>query len=353
MKPLITALIDTYNHERYIEQALVSVVEQSLSPSDLEIIVVDDGSTDKSPSIIQKFVPRVKHLRKKNGGQASAFNVGFSEAHGEFIALLDGDDWWAKGKLPIVLQALQENPQIAAVSHAYYQYYERTGEMKPYGPSEPVMFTLATPEAARLAFQNWSFLQPSALTVRRTLLERITPIPEVLIFSADSPIATASMALGARVLPQPLSYYRFHASNLYISESDCEKTDAAKSRRRYEMDDTMCRVLWPMLLRLGVREECVSALLDPFWLGVNRYSLSTFGGSRLKTLRTEMRYFRSSYKNPTWAYHLFKYLAVAPATLLLPPRQFYKFRDWYGKKNLGRIRNWICRTGNVEDQGVK
>ena len=96
MKPLITALIDTFNHERYIEKALVSVLEQGLSPAELEIVVVDDGSTDNTPSIIQKFVPRVKHVWKKNGGQASAFNAGFAEAHGEIVAILDGDDWWAE-----------------------------------------------------------------------------------------------------------------------------------------------------------------------------------------------------------------------------------------------------------------
>jgi len=103
MKPLVTALIDTYDHERYIEQALVSVIEQGLSPAELEIVVVDDGSTDKTPSIIQKFAPRVKNVRKNNGGQASAFNTGFAQAHGELVAFLDGDDWWAAKKLAKVI----------------------------------------------------------------------------------------------------------------------------------------------------------------------------------------------------------------------------------------------------------
>src|SRR6516164_2497175 len=52
-------------------------MEQGLSPTELEVVVVDDGSTDKTPEIIQKFAPRVKHIRKANGGQASAFNAGF------------------------------------------------------------------------------------------------------------------------------------------------------------------------------------------------------------------------------------------------------------------------------------
>src|ERR1700730_5903802 len=230
MKPLITALVDTYNHERYIEQALVSVVEQGLSTAELEILVVDDGSTDNTSSIIQKFVPRVKHLRKKNGGQASAFNAGFSEARGQSVALLDGDDWWARGKLSAVLEALEREPEVSAVSHAYYQYYEKSDELKIYGPSERTLLTLSTPETARLARRDWGFLQTSALTVRRALLERIMPIPEVLVFNADSPIATSSMAMGARVLPQALSYYRFHGQNLYA----IDPRDNAKLHRKYE-----------------------------------------------------------------------------------------------------------------------
>ncbi|MCU1242652.1 MAG: glucosyl transferase [Candidatus Acidoferrum typicum] len=337
MKPLITALLDTYNHERYIEQALVSVVEQGLSPSELEIVVVDDGSTDSTPSIVQKFVPRVKHLRKKNGGQASAFNAGFSEAGGQSVALLDGDDWWAKGKLSTVLQALEQEPEVAAISHAYYRYHEKSGELNIYGPSERTLLGLSTPDKARLARRDWGFLQPSALTVRRTLLERIMPIPEVLVFNADSPIATASMAMGARVLPQALSYYRFHGQNLY----EIDHKDSAKLLRRYEMDDMMYSVLWPMLLRLGISEECVSILLDQNWIWSNRTSLHTFGGSRLKTLRTEMRCFRSTCENPTFAYRLFKYIIMVPATLLLPPRQFYDLRNWYTRQNLARLRGWL------------
>src|SRR5260370_1092757 len=119
MRPLITALVDTYNHEKYIEQALASVVEQGLSPAELEIVVVDDGSTDGTASIVEKFAPRVKHVRKKNGGQASAFNAGFAESRGEIVAILDGDDWWAKGKLAAVAEALEKNPEGAGGRDGY------------------------------------------------------------------------------------------------------------------------------------------------------------------------------------------------------------------------------------------
>jgi glycosyltransferase involved in cell wall biosynthesis len=93
MKPILSVLIDTYNHERYIEQAVVSAIEQDFAASEYEIIVVDDGSTDRTPEIVRKFAPRVRLLRKRNGGQASAFNAAFPELRGDVIAFLDGDDW--------------------------------------------------------------------------------------------------------------------------------------------------------------------------------------------------------------------------------------------------------------------
>jgi glycosyltransferase involved in cell wall biosynthesis len=339
MKPLVTALIDTFNHEKYIEQALVSVVEQGLSPSELEIVVVDDGSTDKTPEIIQKFVPRVKHVQKKNGGQASAFNAGFAEAHGPIIAPLDGDDWWAEGKLVAVLEAFQQNPQVSAVSHAYYKFYESTKDFKAVGPPAPTLLNLATPEAARLASRDWAFLATGALTVRRQLMEQIIPIPEKLVFLADAPINVASLAGGVLVLPQVLSYYRCHSDNLFA----VEPADVAKMRRRYDMVDVTFGVLRPMLLRLGVPEECVSAFVDPAWIYDNRFCLRNFGGSRLKTFRTEMRYLHSQDKNATIGYRIFSYFVLGGASLLLPPRRFYELRDWYGQRNLGRFHRWIVR----------
>ena len=97
--PRISVLIDTYNHERYIEQAIVSVLEQDFPREEMEIVVVDDGSTDSTPSIIEKFLPSVRYIRKKNGGQASAFNAACRSCSGSIVAFLDGDDWWAKEKL--------------------------------------------------------------------------------------------------------------------------------------------------------------------------------------------------------------------------------------------------------------
>src|SRR5262249_50749837 len=113
----VSVLIDTYNQEKYIEQAITSVLEQDFSASDREILVVDDGSTDRTPEIVRKFEPQVRLLRKQNGGQASAFNLGIPQCRGEIVAFLDGDDWWATNKLTHVSETLASDSSLGIVGH--------------------------------------------------------------------------------------------------------------------------------------------------------------------------------------------------------------------------------------------
>ena len=116
-KPFVSVLIDTYNHERFIEKAIVSVLEQDYPAAEREVLVVDDGSNDRTPEIIRKFEPHVRVLWKENGGQASAFNAGIPECKGEIVAFLDGDDWWAGNKLTSVVQAMAASSSVGIVGH--------------------------------------------------------------------------------------------------------------------------------------------------------------------------------------------------------------------------------------------
>jgi len=333
--PLVTALIDTYNHERYIEQTMVSVLEQGLSSAELEIVVVDDGSTDKTPEIIRKFAPRVKHVRKANGGQASAFNAGFVEAHGEIVATLDGDDWWAKGKLNAVVSALEANSNVAAVSHGYYEFNEGTDEVKICVPPGEKFINVETPEAMHEALIRWRYLLMGALTLRRTVLEWIMPLPEEMLFMADTALQCAAMLMGTLVLEKPLFYYRHHAQNLWAVDG----RDPAKLRRRSDMTELVYSRVYRRLMELGVSREKVVAMLYPDWIAAKRFSLGPFGGSRLKALKTEMDAFHLERTHPSVGYRFFKYAIVGGATLLLSPRRFYQMRGLYGRLELGRLRD--------------
>jgi glycosyltransferase involved in cell wall biosynthesis len=339
MKPLITALIDTYNHEKYIEQTLESVIEQGLSPSELEIIVVDDGSTDGTAGLIRKFGSRVKHIRKKNGGQASAFNAGFAESRGETIALLDGDDWWERGKLVAVAEALERNPDVAAVGHGYFEHHEQTGHSKVVVSPAKKVLGIETAERAQAALTVWPFLLMGALTVRRKVMESINPIPEEMTFMADTAIQVAAMVMGTVILEQPLFYYRYHAQNLYAVDPN----NAEKMRRRCEMTEIAHSRVYQMMIDLGIPKESLSMLLEGSWMDAKRKRLSMFGGKRIETFETEMQCLRLASAKAGVAYRLFKYFVVAPATLLLSPQRFYGLRNWYADRDLGRYREKVVR----------
>jgi glycosyltransferase involved in cell wall biosynthesis len=343
-KPILSVLIDTYNHERYIEQAVVSAIEQDFPRSEYEIVVMDDGSTDRTPEIVGKFGPRVRLLSKKNGGQASAFNAALPELRGELVAFLDGDDWWVPGKLATVTTALEQNPGIAGVGHGYYEFNETTGESKLRKAPQPLFVGLSTPEAARKCWLDLTYVHMAAFTVRRSVLDECIPIPETLIFDSDAPIAMAAIAHGALLLDQPLFYYRVHSNNLV---GGVDQDDGIRLRRKYEMGDEMFEVLYPLLLRMGVPRDSVSALLDEQWVHLTRHMLSVYGGSRVKAFQTEMRHFRYTCKDPGLAYRLFKYAVVGAATFAIGPRTFYRLRDWYGRQNLGRLREYFATSGET------
>jgi glycosyltransferase involved in cell wall biosynthesis len=343
-RPLLSVLIDTHNHERYIEQAIVSAVEQDFPASDYEIVVVDDGSTDRTPEIVQKFAPRVRLLRKENGGQASAFNAAFPELCGEIIAFLDGDDWFAAGKLRAVMAALEQHPEAAAVGHGYYEFHEKNGEMRPRIPEQPGFFSLASPRKAREARLGWPFLLVGALTVRRSMFERPLPISEALRFCADAPIATGALAKGAFIFPEALCYYRHHATNLHTVGSE----NAERLRQSFETGELMFEEVEALLARLGVSPRSITEFLCPSWVLHSRSGLRRFGGNRLRTFRTEMRQFRWEYEEPTLAYWMFKHAIVGAAALLLPARVFYRARDRYGGLNLGRFREQVARAAKPE-----
>ena len=96
--PLISVLITTYNYGRFIEGSIDSVLSQDFLPDQLEVVVVDDGSTDDTAERVRKYDSRVQYFYQPNGGQASALNFGFAMARGEIIFLLDGDDVLSTGE---------------------------------------------------------------------------------------------------------------------------------------------------------------------------------------------------------------------------------------------------------------
>lgn len=335
-QPAISALIDTYNQGQFLEQAIESVLAQGLSPSELEILVVDDGSTDNTASLMPKFAPRVRYLRKTNGGQASAFNAAFPELHGELIAFLDADDWWASDKLSAVLDAFSKNPDIPAVGHAFYDTLADGTPSELVAPDNVSRINLTTPHETRIAAVGKCCLATSKLTIRRSVLDRMGPIPEELVFCADEPIMDAALALGGAVLlDRPLCYYRYHTNNFFGFDSK----DLSRKKKRYDIQAFLANYLPELLSRLGVSQECIRVFLDRGVADLERFD-ALRSGTRWQVFRAEMRAFSREFKNPSLGYRLFK-AASGALILALPPARFYQVRDWYAKKNLRRFRETL------------
>src|ERR1700738_1594603 len=111
--PRVSVIIPIYNGGATIERALKSVFEQTFT--DFEIVVVDDGSTDDTPSVLARFGDRIRVIRQPNRGLPGARNAGVAVSRGELLALIDHDDRWLPQKLELTVRALLDNPGAALV----------------------------------------------------------------------------------------------------------------------------------------------------------------------------------------------------------------------------------------------
>lgn len=106
-EPLISVVVTVYNTEKYITEALDSVFAQDYK--NLEVIVVNDGSTDSTLDILEKYPRKIKIISQENKGQSVARNVGIKIAQGSFIGILDGDDLWTDNHISLGLRYLTQN----------------------------------------------------------------------------------------------------------------------------------------------------------------------------------------------------------------------------------------------------
>jgi glycosyltransferase involved in cell wall biosynthesis len=112
-EPLLSVIIPVWNGEQYLAEAVTSVLEQGYTP--VEIIVVDDGSTDRTAKIAADFKDSVKYVYQSNQGPAAARNKGLEIARGDVIGFLDADDQWQKKSLTNMLECMNQSPETEIV----------------------------------------------------------------------------------------------------------------------------------------------------------------------------------------------------------------------------------------------
>jgi glycosyltransferase involved in cell wall biosynthesis len=207
LNTLVSIVINNYNYGNYVCSAIDSALSQSYNNT--EVIVVDDGSKDDSVVMIKEYGERIKSIFKSNGGQASAYNVGFAKSKGDIIIFLDADDILHKDAIRHAVDRFEDDDVVKV----QFRLEIIDNEGKPSGiyipagrmPNGYVLHLL-------LRYGGYGSPPASGNVYRRTVLDKMMPIPEPnWRIAADSVPSLASPFFGhVESIDKVLGYYRVH-----------------------------------------------------------------------------------------------------------------------------------------------
>jgi glycosyltransferase involved in cell wall biosynthesis len=168
--PTVSALVAAYNSEQWIEETVSAILAQTHPPD--EVIVVDDGSTDRTADVLAGFGDAIRVIRRENGGCPAAFNTAFGAARGDYLAMCGADDLWDPRKLERQLETLRAHPEIdVSIGGA-----EIFGTLEDSFP-EPGRGIL-DPQALAQTIFPFNIVCASSVLFRRELAERLGPFVE-------------------------------------------------------------------------------------------------------------------------------------------------------------------------------
>jgi glycosyltransferase involved in cell wall biosynthesis len=200
IRPLLSVIIPCYNAARFLSEAVASVLAQGYEP--VEILVVDDGSTDATAQVATGLGAAVQYLRQENRGPSAARNLGLGQARGEIIALLDADDLWPEGKLDLQVGRLMADPELDVVS-GRVRYIELAGgripDLRFEGPD-----------------RSLPGIHLGACVYRRRAFQRVGLFDETLRYSEDHDWFLRAREEGLKmvVLAAVTLLYRMHDANM-------------------------------------------------------------------------------------------------------------------------------------------
>lgn len=199
---LVSCIVPVYNGERFLGEALDSILAQSYAP--IEIFVVDDGSTDGTSDVVGRYGEAVQYSRQPNAGPGAARNRGIRQAGGEFIAFLDADDIWLPDKTSHQVAKLRERPELDfCVGHMKSFFMpERSGEKE--------QFSDHSYHQPRAAFS------PCTVLARRSLFADLGGFDPTLRSAEDTDWFLRAFSSGRQyeVLADLLVERRLHANNI-------------------------------------------------------------------------------------------------------------------------------------------
>ena len=218
--PLVSVVIPSYNHARYLRSALQSILDQTYT--NWEAIVIENHSTDNTDEVMASFTdPRITYLKIHNNGIiAASRNVGIRAAKGEWIAFLDSDDWWSGNKLQVCFDSINDKVDLV-----YHDLEIVTDKRQPFSRKISKSWQVRTPVLIDLLLKGNAIVN-SSVVVRRSLLEQIGGINESVEMIASEDYNTwlriAQLTEQFVYLPRSLGYYLIHnhsTSQKEMSES--------------------------------------------------------------------------------------------------------------------------------------
>jgi glycosyltransferase involved in cell wall biosynthesis len=219
----VSVIIPVYDGAPFLRETLSSVLRQTRPPS--EIIVVDDGSSDRSCEVAAEFARNLRYIRKENGGPASARNVGISASSSEFVAFIDQDDLWHPAKLERQIACFDQDSELDLCYTLVNLFWD---------------LSLAEEERAYSGHRRTrrvpGYTMPTLLA-RRAAFERVGKLDEALTFGDGPDWAMRAMHGGLRIklLSEVLLYHRMHSQNL--------------TRQRERSEREFVQIVWSHLQR--------------------------------------------------------------------------------------------------------
>jgi glycosyltransferase involved in cell wall biosynthesis len=199
---LISCIVPVFNGERYLGEALESIFAQTYRP--LEVVVVDDGSTDGTAAVVAAHGDKVGYLFQPNAGVAAACNLGVQASRGEFIAFLAADDLWHPQKLVLQMSQFQNRPKLdLCLTHMQNFWIPELRAEEERFRNQPLA-------------QPWPGYLPQALLARRAVFETVGLFDTTLRYedAKDWFLRAAERGTVMELLPDVLVYRRLHRANI-------------------------------------------------------------------------------------------------------------------------------------------
>lgn len=263
-RPLVSVIIPAYNSEDFIQQAIESVLCQT--HANLEVIVVDDGSSDKTPEIVKALAssdPRVSYIHQINQGQSSARNAGIDKARGRYIAFLDSDDIMLPNKIEEQVSYLEHNPACGLSYCKIFHFFERDSDR---------LFYFKLPHPSGYLFEELlagNFINPLSAVVRKDLLDKFGGFPSELKFAEDQCLWLKLSYHRVRFdyLDKPLAHYRIRSRSLtnqanYLVESGMNSLRLMHLVKSWMTEEEIKKIDFSRLVRQCLRKIRIGKIIS-------------------------------------------------------------------------------------------